>query len=708
MPIPKGNIICVTKEELVPLCIQEGSFKKALYRQRKGIVSCWPYHKEGNKVFVHYDGIKPEYQEKLKDAFCDGKEPKVWLKEQEQQEKHEEQKAQTTALELAIVKALENYNSYLKYYDGYKDELRRKAAKNASAIVAAAEFITANKIKPKSLKFYRELGLLFQQYEQKPTNERRLSQKVNAYLEGTPIQEIVTVPRAGNNNRALYREADAKTQETIKGWMLQLTDGRNYSDAMIIRTILQNCKIHQFDKIPSKGTLGNWLNANDIKFLSANDRYGSNNRNSNKYNGYVPLDKPLFGNDVWHVDGTRLNIIPHKTDYNFKAKALGTGKNRKAKATDYKFLYIIAIRDAHSGDIVGEWYGYTESRYAYAAALHSACMNTGALPHTLILDHFPGHNTEEWKGVVKTLEESYGVDVQYTSFATGKAQVERFFGTLQSVFLSRSNLYYGEGIKSTRRSAHRTEEYIKQATKEAKKAGFNFEQAIELANTVVQAYRNTPLSDYSRKYEKIEHSPAQLFAKSDKPNQIALQPVDFVKLFWLRRKISLLNQMFSMTVMHEECYYMVKDYNFIKDNTGKEFEVRYDPFDLSTIYVFDIETKVMVDSYDRWKKPVGYGPGAKHGKVKALRTARQAVENTRKAERAKMIEEAEEVQPLGLPVPQPELGEYTELTSLTPHEPKGIKEEAESDMLLENFGYKQEKDAWEKDADNIQIPGIDF
>ncbi len=698
MPLPHSNIICVTVKELVSVGVSENYLKKALNQQRNNVISCWPHHKDGRTVLLHYDGLLPKYQQLIKEKLCDGFEPTEWLKNKKQIEKAEKAEELTDRLELTILTALDNYAPYLKHYDGFTKEQAKKAAQTCAAYVACFNYMVSNGIRANALTFYKEVGEMLDKHGLKPKNARRVQDKIQPIHEETPVHEIVTVPRAGNNNRSLYREADAATLDTIKGWMLQLMDGHNYTDAMIVRTVLQNCMIQQFEKIPSKSTLQNWVNARDISFLSANDRYGDNNRFSRKYNGITPMERPLFANDVWQMDGTRINMIPHKA----------VAKNGKKKDT---FLYIITTYDAHSGDILGEWFGYTESRWAYVAALHSACMNTGALPNTLVIDRFPGHKTQEWQNLVKTLTDRYGVKVIYTSKATGKAQVERNFGTLQSVFMAKSNLYYGEGIKSSRPSAHRTEHYLKGAIKEAKANGYDFEKAINEAFKVVQAYRQTPLCEYSRKYAKIEHTPAQLFELSDKPKQIALEPVDMIRLFWLKRKLTLSQQMFKMEVLREDCYYMFdqkSDYEFIKNNTGKEFEIRYDAFDLNTIHIFEIETGQHIRQVSRWTKPIGYGADADQKKVAKRRNAINAIEMARKAEKSRMIEEAIEIVPPSLPEPQQEqLADLSELTSLTPHEPKGIKENAESALLLNNMGIEPEKDAWEQDAESIQIPGLD-
>ena len=97
------------------------------------------------------------------------------------------------------------------------------------------------------------------------------------------------------------------------------------------------------------------------------------------------------------MDGTRINFIPHKS---------ADGKE--------KSLMIIAVRDVHSGDIVGFHLDTKEDRYGYIHALNMAVRNTGHLPYELVHDRFPGHNTDEWTLITKRMKRE-GVIMTVTS-----------------------------------------------------------------------------------------------------------------------------------------------------------------------------------------------------------------------------------------------------------------------------------------------------
>ena len=693
MPLFHRDILCVLKKELIGLGISDKTVWSGLHRQKRELVNCWPHHKEGKNVYIHYNGMRNEYKQLIKEKLCNGYEPEEYLKIQAEIDKEQEKDLKLSSLETTIIAALDNYHPFVKHYHDHGTEKSKTYAQACSVIISVCNYMQSNDIPDKSLVFIKKLIPIINDYSIKlPGNARRLQEKIKSYINGDPVHHIIKVPRVGNKNRSLFKQADEGSEQTIKSWMVQLADGHNYSDHLICKTIHRNCEIEGFNVVPSMSTLQNWLNDPKIKYLTYNERFGDNNRKSIKYNGYTPTSRPLNANDVWQIDGTRVNLIPHTA-----VARNGTKKDA--------FLYIIAIRDLHSGDIVGEYYGYVENRWAYLAALHAACTNTGALPNTLILDKFPGHNTEEWKYFNEILTNRYGVKVFYTHKATGKAQIERSFGTLQTVFMQQSSYYYGEGVKSTRKSSHRTELYIKEAIKQAKSEGFDFEKAVTESWKIIEAYRHTPLSEYSRKYAKVKASPAQLFHNSDKPNQRALNEVDMVRLFWLRKELEFSRQMFKTEILKEECIYFNHDIDFIKYNTGKRFEIRYDAYDLENIHVFDLEKGEFIVKLDRFTPGIPIGPGSEKAKINQLRTARKVIENSRKAERAKLIESAPEVKRPELPEPKPELVEITSLQPMTAK--KELKESSESDYLFEDFGYEKEKDMWEISGENLKIPGVD-
>ncbi len=83
-----------------------------------------------------------------------------------------------------------------------------------------------------------------------------------------------------------------------------------------------------------------------------------------------------------------------------------------------------------------------------------AVETAGHLPYELAYDRFPGHNTTEWELLFERMK-TIGVKLTKTHKATGKAAVERFFGTLQDVILHMTNIITDK--ESSRGNSRHTE-----------------------------------------------------------------------------------------------------------------------------------------------------------------------------------------------------------------------------------------------------------
>lgn len=80
MPCISKDIICITVPELEKCGVSNIYLRKALERQRTGLVYCWPHHKIGRDIYIHYDGIQDKYKALIKTEICGGLEVKEWIK----------------------------------------------------------------------------------------------------------------------------------------------------------------------------------------------------------------------------------------------------------------------------------------------------------------------------------------------------------------------------------------------------------------------------------------------------------------------------------------------------------------------------------------------------------------------------------------------------------------------------------------------------
>ena len=524
---------------------------------------------------------------------------------------------------------------YAEFYSDINNEVQRIALSKACAVL---DFIldekeeypgTANKL-------YKDLSPILSDLDLQyiPHNYLKLKEKITI-LETTDqaIVDIIHLPRMGNNNAEIYNDPE------VFSWVMQMRSmPQNYSNEFIIRKITDLCEM-SMKKTPSRRWFGQTiLELPKTQFLTGLKRFGAGSRKSHIHKGYIPFDNALFAGDCWEMDATRINMISHEGTV---TKIDKNGKETTVKVE--KFIYIVAIRDVHSGDVLGYSFDYSENHLVYWEAMKMAVQNAGYLPYEWVTDKFPGHNKPEMIDLFERLE-SLGVNMVFTHKANDKAKIERWFRTLQSVFMMDSKYFYGEGIQSRASYAHRSAEYLKRIKKEAKKEGWNMQKNIDEASNHVEKYRITPFSKYSRKHKNIHQSPAELHEYSEKPHITDISEATISMLFGLRKELTLRHDgQFSTEIVGVEFDYMIRPayYDVISNYFNKKVVVTYDLNDLSVVFLWEKSGKLLKSLCEAefFAKVQGKGKNKDLSGVGKANARRNAIEELKEADLASMIGE---------------------------------------------------------------------
>jgi len=500
-------------------------------------------------------------------------------------------------------------NAYLQHYYGYTSQQMQELSRACAALDTVLDLGQPEGFNASWLRDMGEvLDTLGVRYL--PTNWRRLGEKV-AEAKGRGVWEVIDLPRTDNQNARKLNDTE------VESWVIQMRGmPQNFSNAHIIRKIRQVCTLTG-KREPSESWLSQMLAQPATKFLTSAGRYGERGRLGQVYREYTPVANAIFANDCWQLDGTRVNFIPWM------------GEDGREK-----FLYMVVCRDVHSGQILGASFSLSEDRWMYIDALGMAARLTKTLPYEVAIDRFPGHNTPEWQTIQGRME-AVGVKVSYKHTATAKAQLERWFGTLQSVFFQESPYYYGEGIQSRRTAAHRSAEYIKAVRKVAKGDGWNMDTATKEAVWCISKYNTTVLSTYSRKHSAIEHSPEQLYQISEKPHSKTVTQWQQAMLFGLMKKVTIRNSMVKTEIQKSEYHYAVRDYEVLKNH--KNVWLAYDLEDLTKAWIFEDDDKRLLNpnclcEVDLVPRVQVFGPNADYKQLGRDKARQTQTEMKREAE----------------------------------------------------------------------------
>lgn len=573
----------------------------------------WRWAKTSNGFYYCLDNIPNKAPKHYRELFGD-KEALLQSYEQAMANRHE------SNLETMFKRHLNKaYPQYLEYYTQV-DTTRRVALAKACGVL---DFLLENVENYSGTKnaLFNELSPILQRMDLAyiPHNPLRLKEKYNILLETDhSIVELINLPRTGNKNAERYNDPE------VYSWVMQLrASGANFSDQWIIRYVWELCDRFGKEK-PSRRWFGQAIfEQPKTKYLTAEKRFGYGSRKSKMYAGYIPMKNAICAGDCWEVDATRVNIIAHQT------------QDEHGKKCE-KYLYVIVVRDLHSGDILGYDIAYAENKNAYMRALRMAVETANYLPYSLVTDRFPGHNTDEIKDLFARME-ALGVQIHTTHKASGKAGVERWFGTFQSVRLMSTQFYYGEGIQSRRLSAHRSDAFLNEVKKQAKKDNFDYFKAYQEIEMQIELWRDTPYCTYSRKYENVQETPKQLHEKAMKTNVIDVNPARISMLFHRKKQITLKNNGLIETEIDKTKFYYrlsVADYEVISNYTGQKVIMSYDVFESNVVYLWKKHEHLLVSlcKAELFEEVQGHGPTAELGRISEARAREKELQRLKEAE----------------------------------------------------------------------------
>ncbi|WP_080058327.1 hypothetical protein [Spirosoma aerolatum] len=561
---------------------------------------------------IRYDTLADKYKIIVRRVLCNGLEP--WEVRAQKKTEVLSERSLSELLELVLK---DGYRRYMGLYPAedttrIAERKQKCLARAAATVELIGTYIREREIKESSYAPYKEVVEWLNQdgnydfYFPKgcqylPCNEIRLKEKVTLRFgkvgkEPVAITEVIKRPREGNKSRDKFA-GDAELMAWIAIARANV-DNSGTPNAYIIRKIQDVCRIVGKD-VPSNSWLSQVLVSGKMQYMTAPTRFGKGTKQASRFVPYISMARAMYAGDCWMMDATRVNFIEHATSDKDKPR----------------FLFVVVVRDAYSGDVVGCYFDTKEDRWGYVNALKMAYKSTGYLPHTLVHDRFPGHLADEMQSVLDGFRDK-GVELICTHEATGKALLERWFDTLQTVFLTRSRYYYGQGIRSTRPYNHRSPEYLAKMRKRAKAENWDFEAAWQEAWRRIEEYRQTPISYYSRK--RLDLSPMQLHEQSEKPHVIRVEGWQEATLFWATKVLDISRARIEQEVHGKVYRYMIYDENILY--AYKRVAIRYEESDPSKVMLFavgadDRVTDFFIDELTHTDDIVMYGPDAQKGRL---------------------------------------------------------------------------------------------
>lgn len=245
----------------------------------------------------------------------------------------------------------------------------------------------------------------------------------------------------------------------------------------------------------------------------------------------------------------------------------------------YNRHYLFQIVDIFSDKVIGFSIGESENYSMVLDAIKVMCEVTGCLPGEIACDNSSAYNIEEFKSF-QIKAERYGTIFtrQAVGNSPGNSQIESAQKDIQTIGMV-SPHHFGLSVKSKNQVSRKTDEIINKQTKP-----YNQPTSEEVKKHIIKAvieYNNTA-------YNEGRPTPNELFAQSDKPYAIRLEPYQIAELFWTERRVKVSKGgVIKLTIKKIAYHYILNPEDSIQ-YAGREVLVKYDDRDLGEVFAFTL------------------------------------------------------------------------------------------------------------------------
>ena len=633
---PGERTLCVTVSEMVQCGVSESYILcSAISGQRDGKYHCWHYHKEGKNIYLHYDGLKPNYQAVIRKVLMGGLSVEEWYNRNGRLQAIRERLqpyAYLTAEDEAALDAV-------AYPNGEKlsPDARHKAAEACRWLSLFTRLKTKQAVKEVG---YRTVGELYddvtflidRQGIALPTAYTKLRGKIREY-EAKGAACCVDFRGQSNKNAAkVYSEEQVAMLQFICG------RGASYNAQQIAMMYNMVAGAKGWDTISRRSAL-NYLN--EYNLIVEAGRNGSE-AFRNKIAMQRRRKRPAEALSFWSIDGWTVELYYQKDVKGPDGKIVHTYMNR---------LTAVVVIDATCNFPVGYAICECESVKLIAAAVKNAIdyvhdtLGGPFRPYQIQSDHYG----------IKSMGTIYSDVAEYFTPARVKNSktkpIEPYFRYLNEnycqLYFGNSN-WSGFGVKTRQKQQPNIDVLNMRKRQFPDKEG-----CIRQIQWIIQQDREKKMKTWLEAWNSMPAS-----------DRLTLSRENYLLNFGLRtdRTIRMHAGCLEPTILGEQRAYDTFDLGFRK-NPLQSWTVMYDDRDLSTILVADETMKQRYVLNAVHQQPMALRE-RQEGDFEALRKVDDFNKNVLEPAVSKRVKEVEEIV-TNLFLQTPELEGRRAITMLT-------------------------------------------
>jgi hypothetical protein len=389
-----------------------------------------------------------------------------------------------------------------------------------------------------------------------PKNSRSLQRKYKQYCE----QGYEAILHAG-----IGHKNSEKVNEAAKEWLLARWADRVKKVANLAQLLdeYNEKALHEGWKLlQEEKTIYNHLYEPTTKSLWWGYRYGEL-KAKEKFQYQNSTNMPTLRDSLWYSDGTKLN-------YYYK------DENGKIST-----MQVYEVMDAFSEVLLGYHISKTEDYEAQYFAYKMAVKNSGHRPYQLGFDNQGGHKKLQAGQFLHKLSK---LSIKTQPYNGKSKTIESAFGRFQTQYLKRDWFFTGQNIT---------------AKKDESKANMEFILAnasnLPSLDEIKEVYAQRRLEWNSATHPKTGVPRLEMYERSVNEKAPELNMFEMVDIFWILRDkpVTVNASGISFTEKGHKYEFVVyndsrlPDVEWLSNNIDRKVYVKFDPEDLSLIYLYE-------------------------------------------------------------------------------------------------------------------------
>lgn len=388
-----------------------------------------------------------------------------------------------------------------------------------------------------------------------PENEARLRQKFNAYKR----EGYSCLINKNMGNQATRKIGGEEARLILK---LRRSKFPIYTETQLFEEYNRQAVERGLNIIKSPVTLRNFL------YDPANMPlwYASVHGMQAWKGKYATIQKtalPQMRDSLWYGDGTKLNLYY---------------KNEAGKMCTTSVYEIV---DAYSETLIGFDVAANETFDSQYRAYRMAIETAGHKPYEIVTDNQGGHNKLAAQGFFDKICHLHKPTMPYN----GQSKtIENVFGRFQQQVLHKIWYFTGQNVTAKKLNSKPNIEFIEQNA-----------YALPTYNEVVEIYRQCREEWNTLAHPATGMARIEMYEMSENPATPVVTELDKVQMFWLTSKNTntYTNQGITVEINKTKYHYDVYGRDGLRDdawalrNTGRKFQIMYDPMDMTHIELLE-------------------------------------------------------------------------------------------------------------------------